>query len=277
MAITLSKTLLAVYVVERSTLSARRVRPNSHRFFAIPSSVDYNGTNVDFITDSTDWGKVRGCYYSTSDNDRRSTNPDIWRSLQTRFNRGRRLVGVEGIAYGPFYDTPTLASPTAPVGQINAMTNYDFLMLTENDQETGLDWDDGEAPGNMGNDAVGLLVRMARNNAIFFIPQTDLVKFEVTLDMPKAKKVAKALFGTKIGGSGGSADIQAGPRTIGVKNAFYGVGNATTVPGVPGRLDTARTTAPTAPTGTIQAMTVDSLAVLSSIRDFEDDLKDAEA
>ena len=77
--------LVVLTVTTRTgTGNSRRRNPKNFAVYAIPASLtDTNAGTIDLITDSTDWNKVQGCIYSSTENDLRVGNPQSWRSVQT--------------------------------------------------------------------------------------------------------------------------------------------------------------------------------------------------
>ncbi|MEX0406795.1 hypothetical protein ABGN05_14095 [Aquibium sp. LZ166] len=268
-----------------------RRRPISDfRVFSIPEKVtSAAGGTKTLITDSLAWSEVVGSYYSVPENAWRDLAGDMaaWRKYQTALNRSRRTVGIHGAVFGEVFEEPAPVA-SLPTGTIASFTDLGYLGMVENDLDTQNEWDEGDLPSKptTTTSVAGVLVRLARNNAVYFIPQKHLDKYEVFKNMPaKKQKAEKALFGHAPKQAGTAAKrvrVSPSPRLIGVKNILSSIGDSTDMGGddidgvSPAYVAGATDTNPNL-SGTITSFTEGRFwNLMEEIRDFDDDFGDVD-
>jgi hypothetical protein len=257
----------------------RRRKIEDSKIYSIPEFLPY-GMNMqaNLISDSLNYGVVNSCVYSVKENSWRTDAllSAKWRKYQTMLNRARRAVGIHGAI---FTETFQMASTTGdpPSGKITSFTETGYLSVVENDTDTQNEWDEGDLVSDAGTAEAGVLLRLARNNAVFFIPSNHLDVYEI-LKTPSSEtttekaereynkfKIGKSLFGHKALDKNAAATISPSPRMIGVKNIFASYGSVS--PGKRSENNAA------APTGTITSFSGGGIVdVLADVRDFEEDI-----
>ena len=143
-----------------------------------------------FITDVDDHTSIDRCIYCTKETLWRwsATEQRQERAYQALLNRTERISGLRAAIYGDIAATASNAQgnddlipgPSIHVGAIQMMTAASTVAVLDNPEEFGTayteapNWSEGSSTDPH---ATGLLVQLAGNNAVFFIPSGDLNAF----------------------------------------------------------------------------------------------------
>ena len=264
MAVTCSSRGLFIYS------TAKKMGETGHgpRFYFIPEWTIIGTLQTHFITDVDDHTSIDRCIYCTKETLWRwsATEQRQERAYQALLNRTERISGLRAAIYGDIAATASNAQgnddlipgPSIHVGAIQMMTAASTVAVLDNPEEFGTayteapNWSEGSSTDPH---ATGLLVRLAGNNAVFFIPSGDLNAFRFEHQNSADAADLRALVWGKRRVRG--QDHQPF-RLINVRNALYGPFARGTRPGA-------------ATTGNIQMMTALSgpLSSLTTLKDTQ--------
>jgi hypothetical protein len=207
-------------------------------FYFIPEWSENNtGQRTNYITDSADPAVIQSCLYCTEETKWRYSADPLKqrqeRQFQSILNRSERISGLRVAIYGDIAQAHAGGPDLTPGGQIQMMTAASTVALLDDPETFGDEF--SEAPSwsesQLGSDRItGLLVRLAANDAAFFIPgnlhgtvgtqpNNDLNSFQFALAGTGAKEMLRSLIWRKR--TKGSKEYLP-HRLNNVRNAFFG-------------------------------------------------------